>query len=102
EHGGVVVAATGSDPEGLALTYAWDLDGDGSFETSSASPTFSAALFEAPKVAKLTVRVMDPAGLSATDTADVDVTWAFGGFQAPVTPCKDKLVKHGSGVTGRV
>ena len=41
---------------------------------------------------------MDPGGLSATDTADVDVTWTFGGFQAPVTPDKVNVVKAGSAV----
>ena len=36
-------SAGSSDPDGDSLTYSWDLDDDGSFETSGASPSFSAA-----------------------------------------------------------
>ena len=34
EGGSVTVAATGSDPDGDAITYAWDLDNNGTFETA--------------------------------------------------------------------
>ena len=39
----VVVSATGSQPDGQALTYRWDLDDNGTFETPGQSVTFSAA-----------------------------------------------------------
>ena len=40
----VGVTATGSDPNGDTLTYAWDLDDNGSFETPGQSATFSAVV----------------------------------------------------------
>ena len=36
--------ATSTDPDGDALTYVWDLDGNGSFETSGVSPSKTYAL----------------------------------------------------------
>ena len=35
----VTVSATGSDPDGDAITFAWDLDNNGSFETQGQSAT---------------------------------------------------------------
>jgi PKD repeat protein len=52
------------------LAYAWDLDGNGSFETSGATATMfyaSAGTYVA------TLRVTDAAGLSDTDTVTVTV-----------------------------
>jgi Bacterial Ig domain/FG-GAP repeat len=43
EGSSVTVTATGSDPEGGALLFAWDLDDNGSFETPGQSASFSAA-----------------------------------------------------------
>ena len=43
EGDSVVVSATGSQPDGQALTYRWDLDDNGTFETPGRSVTFSAA-----------------------------------------------------------
>ena len=81
----VTVTATGSDPDGDPLTYAWDLDDNGSFETSGQSATFSAALLAAPSTRTIKVQVTDPGGLTATDTATVNVIWRFSGFFAPVS-----------------
>ena len=74
EGGSVAVSATGSDPEGGALTYAWDLDDDGPFETSGQSATFSAAGLDGPSTHTITVQVTDPGGLSTTSQATVTVT----------------------------
>jgi predicted extracellular nuclease len=84
EGGSVTVSATGSDPDGDSLTYAWDLDGNGSFETPGASATFSAAGIEAPAVRTISVQATDPDGLVATDSATVHVIWDFDGFFPPV------------------
>ena len=48
EGGTVPLSATGSDPESGPLTYAWDLDDNGSFETSGQNVTFSAAGLDGP------------------------------------------------------
>ena len=70
------------------MTYAWDLDGDGTFETSGASVTYSATSIDAPTSASATVRVTDAGGLTATAQATIDVIWDFGGFVAPVDPAR--------------
>jgi hypothetical protein len=74
EGSSVTVSATGSDPNGGALTYAWDLDNNGSFETSGQSVSFSAALLDGPSSYTVKVRATDPGGLSAVSSATVNVT----------------------------
>jgi hypothetical protein len=89
-------SAVGSDPDDDPLTYAWDLDNDGSYETAAQSATFSAAGLEAPAARTIGVRVSDPSGLTATDTAVVNVVWNFTGFFPPVAnPPKLNVVKPG-------
>jgi hypothetical protein len=73
EGSSVTLSATGSDPNGDALTYAWDLDNNGSFETSGQSVSFSAALLDGPSSYTVKVKATDPLGLSAESTATVDV-----------------------------
>jgi glucose/arabinose dehydrogenase/PKD repeat protein len=60
-----------SDPDGDALSYAWDLDGDGAFDDSTAAkPTFQYAT-RGGRTVKL--RVSDPSGASSTDTVTIMV-----------------------------
>ena len=73
EGGNVGLAASGSDPEGGPLTYAWDLDNDGSYETPGRTPTFSAAALDGPSSRTVGVEVTDDAGATATDTATIGV-----------------------------
>ena len=73
EGGSVTVTASGSDPEGGELTFAWDLDNDGTFETLGQSATFSAAVLDGPSSHTIAVRVTDPGGLTATAQTTVEV-----------------------------
>jgi hypothetical protein len=77
----VNVSATGTDPEGGALTYAWDLDNDGSFETPGQDLDNDGSLDDASfspddgpsDSGTVAVQVTDDQGLTATDTAQVTV-----------------------------
>ncbi len=88
EGGSVNLSATGSDPNvGDTLSYAWDLDNNGSFETPGQSVSFSAAGLDGPSSYTVRVQVSDALGLSATSTATVAVTNVLPIVNAPsVTP----------------
>ena len=74
EGGTLTVSATGSDPEGGTLTYMWDLDNNGTFETPGQSVTFSAAGLDGPSTHSIAVQVTDEGGLRAVSSATVNVT----------------------------
>ena len=96
EGGSVTVSATGADPDGDALIYAWDLDGNGTFETSGASFVFSAASIQAPATRTFSVQVTDPDGATGTDSATVNVVWAFDGFGPPLDSGGSNAANAGS------
>jgi glucose/arabinose dehydrogenase len=62
-------AGGSSDPGGKALTYAWDLDGNGSFETSGGSQR--AASIAGTKKVEVAVRVTNPAAESDVATVAI-------------------------------
>jgi glucose/arabinose dehydrogenase len=64
--------AGSSDPDpGDTLDYAWDLDGDGAFDDSTAvSP---ARTYTAPQTVDVGLQVTDDGGVSDTDTVRIDV-----------------------------
>ncbi len=73
EGGSVIVSAAGSDPDGDPISYAWDLDNNGSYETPGQSVTFSAAVLDGPTIATIAVQAIDPGGLSTTASTTVQI-----------------------------
>jgi uncharacterized repeat protein (TIGR01451 family) len=73
EGAAVSLTGTGTDPNGDALTIAWDLDGDGTFESSGATVQFSAGTIDGPGSRTVGLRVCDAPGACATDTASIAV-----------------------------
>jgi sugar lactone lactonase YvrE len=66
----VTFDASGSaDPEGLPLRYAWDLDGNGSFETATAGSATTTTSFNSSTTLTPRVRVLDPHGGEAIAAA---------------------------------
>jgi glucose/arabinose dehydrogenase len=64
-------AGGSTDPEGGVLTYAWDLDGDGAYDDSTAvNPTYT---YVSQASVLVGLKVTDPAGLSSTTTVTVTV-----------------------------
>jgi len=96
EQGSVQLTATGSDPTGDDLTFAWDLDGLPGFEASGASVPFAAGSLQAPQTVTVKVRVTDAHGQSAEDSAEIDVIWDFGGFTPPSNSAGVTQIKAGA------
>jgi hypothetical protein len=65
------LTATGNDPEGGTLTYAWDLDNNGTFETPGQSVSFAAG--DGPSSPVVRVQVTDDGGETGTAQTTVDV-----------------------------
>jgi uncharacterized protein len=87
----VALAASGSDPDSTAVTFAWDLNNDGAFETPGQNVTFNAVdgTFAYP----VSVKVTDGTGLSTVAQAVVDVTNVapvVGTLVAPTNPVQIK------------
>jgi PKD repeat protein len=73
-----------SDPDGDALSYAWDLDGDGAYDDSTAvNPSFT---YTTANTYTVTLRVTDARGASSTSAP---VTITVGGGNTPPTPLID-------------
>jgi predicted extracellular nuclease len=73
EGASVPLAASGLDAGGGSLTYRWNLDGDTSFETAGATPTFSAASIDGPATRTVSVQVTAPDGATAVASTTVTI-----------------------------
>jgi hypothetical protein len=67
----VTLIGTGTDGEGDALTFDWDLDGDGVFESPGETATFVAG--DGPASATVFLRATDTAGAVGMDSAPITV-----------------------------
>ena len=73
-----------SDPDGDAITYAWDLDGDGAYDDSTlANPSFT---YTTAGTYQARLRVTDARGASSVSAP---VTITVGGGNTPPTPVID-------------
>ncbi len=97
EGSSVTLTATGTDPENDPLTYAWDLDNDGVFETPGQSVSFTGV--NAPSDPTVVVKATDSGGLSATAQTTVHVNFNYSGFFQPVDNLpEENAVKAGAAV----
>jgi|GEM_PF-2250767 len=75
----VILDASGSsDPDGRIVSYAWDLDGDGTADDTTSTPVLNTS-FDATGNYTVTVTVEDDDG--ATDSDEATVTVVAGGGQ---------------------
>jgi hypothetical protein len=87
-------ASASRDPEGLQLRYAWDLDGNGSFETAGGtSPTITRS-YPVTTTFSARVHVSDPHGASGIAGAPVSVD--------SIAPVITGLTVRGSTITYRL
>ncbi len=95
EGSSVTLSATGTDPEGQPLTYAWDLDNDGIFETVGQSVTFTGV--DGPATLTVNVQVTDNGGLTAVASATVTVNNVAPTVAVPVVSPEPSI--EGTSVT---
>ena len=74
----IALDGTGSDPEGLAVTYQWAAQGGSLDDAAAEDPQFTAG--SAAGIYEVALTVTDPTGLSDSDTAMVVVFDPEGGF----------------------
>ena len=85
EGAGVTLTANGSDPDGDALVYSWDLDNDGSYNDGTGQTvTFNGD--DGPRVQAMGVRAQDPLGLSGAAVGSVSVANLSPSFRTPNPP----------------
>jgi PKD repeat protein len=89
-----ICSASASDPDGGAISYAWDIDGDGFDDGSDATEQFS---FPSPGTRTITVRVTDADG--GTATAEDTVTVVGNSPPTAVIDCSPNQINQGDPVT---
>ncbi len=83
----IILSATGSDPDGTPVSFAWDLDNNGSFETPGQTASFLA--IDGAFDYLVSVQVTDATGQSTVASATVsvlNVAPTVGPISAPLAP----------------
>ena len=105
----ITLNGSGFDPDqGDTLSYAWDLDNNGSFETAGQNASFSAAGFNSGNQT-VTLRVCDNHGACTTATTTVNVlmantsliTEAANGSYGGKIDLKATLTAYDTGLSGK-
>lgn len=73
EGGSVGLNGAGNDDDLDAVTFSWDLDNNGTFETPGQTPTFPAAGRDGPSSQTIVLKVCDPFGACATSQGTVKI-----------------------------
>jgi hypothetical protein len=73
EGSSVQLTGQGTDPDGQALSYSWDLNRDGAFEIMGQTTTFSALGLDGPTTRTATLQVCDSAGGCTTSSTTIQV-----------------------------
>lgn len=73
EGGTITISGSGTDPDGDPVTFAWDLDNNGSFEAPGQAVTFSAAGLTGGTARAVTLRSCDDKGACATANATISI-----------------------------
>ncbi|HEV7482624.1 MAG TPA: PKD domain-containing protein [Solirubrobacterales bacterium] len=71
--------SSSSSPNGTVSDYAWDLDGNGSYETDTGTTASTSTSFSSPGAHSVGLRVTDSAGQQATATRTVTVEQSGAG-----------------------
>jgi hypothetical protein len=86
----ITLDGTGSyDPDGDPIIYEWDLDNNGTYETTGPTPTFDASLMDGPALLTVELLVTDANGDSDTSTTTVqvfNVAPSVDGITGPADP----------------
>ena len=82
-------ASASTDSDGTIVTYDWDMDNDGTFETADGGPTQNAS-YNTTGVHTVGVRVTDDDGATDSTTADVDVNLPPVAALVPTPPSGNK------------
>jgi PKD repeat protein len=92
----VFLNGSGSDPDGDPLTFAWDIDNDGTFEAPGQNVTFSAGDLDGPSGQTVVLQVCDTSDACDTDSTTVNITNADPGI---ISVINDGPIGEGSGAT---